>query len=76
MIRTKSIYKINQYSLNTRAKHYKKHVTPALELKETGGIKRNNLTTSNEYMKLYSDKYSKHPVYQPTKVKSKKKRFH
>jgi len=69
--------KVNQYWLNTRSKHYKKHITPALETKETNGIDRNNNATSNEYIKTNSDKYAMFPVNQPkAKAKSKKRRYY
>lgn len=67
-------YKINGYWLNTRSKHYKKHITPALETKEANGITRNNNSISNEYIKTNSDKYAMFAMYQPKrKVRTKKR---
>lgn len=58
-------FQINENWINTRYRRSKKkHVTPALETKENGGIVRNNLTEeTNDYIKLDSDKVLRYTSY-------------
>jgi hypothetical protein len=72
-------YQINENWIRTRYRRSKKkHVTPALETKENGGIIRNNLTEeTNDYQRLDSDKvlgYTSYYEMQRARHPKKKKR--
>lgn len=75
--KTKSIYKINQYSITMLGKNHKKHLAIAILTKETQAIKRNNLTPvqntiqPNKVMYYTTASEMKHAQKQQNKNKRK-----